>query len=157
MNEEYEFKKATIKDIDLLTKTRIEVLRAANKLDQNIDMTLVEKNSYIYYKESLKNDEHVAFMIFEKNNFVGCGGVSFFSVMPTYHNPSGRKAYVMNMYTRPEYRRKGIAIKTLELLIQEAKNRNITHISLEATEMGKYVYQKYGFQEMTDEMELKQD
>ena len=42
-----------------------------------------------------------------------CGGVSFFEVMPTYNNPSGTKAYIMNMYTKPEYRRKGIAYKTL--------------------------------------------
>lgn len=32
----------------------------------------------------------------------------------------------MNMYTDPEYRRKGIAIKTLDMLIKEAKKRGIT-------------------------------
>lgn len=32
------YKKATIDDIDILTKTRIEVLRAANKLSDDVDM-----------------------------------------------------------------------------------------------------------------------
>ena len=41
------YKKATIEDIDLLTKTRIEVLRAANKLSDDIDMSEVEKQSYV--------------------------------------------------------------------------------------------------------------
>lgn len=36
--------------------------------------------------------------------------------MPTYYNPSGNKAYIMNMYTNPDYRRLGIAYQTLELL-----------------------------------------
>ena len=56
--------------------------------------------------------------------------------MPTHHNPSGNKAYIMNMYTNPKYRRKGIAI------------------SLEATDMGKPLYEKYGFKKMNNEMEL---
>ena len=37
------YQKATTKDIELLTKTRITVLRAANKLSDDIDMSEVEK------------------------------------------------------------------------------------------------------------------
>ena len=86
---------------------------------------------------------------------VGAGGVSYYTVMPTFHNPSGKKAYIMNMYTRPEYRRQGIAIKTLDLLIKDAKEKGIVEISLEATDMGKPLYEKYGFTIMPSEMELK--
>lgn len=74
--------------------------------------------------------------------------------MPTYHNPSGKKAYIMNMYTIPEYRRRDIAIKTLDMLIKDTKNKGITSISLEATDMGRPLYEKYGFIKMNDEMEL---
>ena len=74
--------------------------------------------------------------------------------MPTYHNPSGYKAYIMNMYTRPEYRRKGIAFRTLDLLVKESRKRGIESISLEATAMGRPLYEKYGFTKMNDEMEL---
>ena len=48
----------------------------------------------------------------------------------------------------------GIAAKTLDLLIQDAKKRNITFISLEATDMGRKLYERYGFVSMTSEMEL---
>lgn len=74
--------------------------------------------------------------------------------MPTYHNPSGKKAYIMNMYTIPEYRRRDIAIKTLDMLIKDTKNKGITSISLEATDIGRPLYEKYGFIKMNDEMEL---
>lgn len=43
----------------------------------------------------------------------------------------------MNMYTKPEYRRKGIAYKTLDMLIKDIKSKGISAISLEATEMGR--------------------
>ena len=97
------YKKATIDDIVLLTKTRIEVLRAANNLTSDIDMDEVERKTYEYYKEAFQNDTHTAYMVFEDNKFVGAGGVSYYQVMPTYHNPSGKKAYIMNMYTAPVY------------------------------------------------------
>ena len=148
------YKKATIDDLEILTETRITVLRAANKLSDDVDMSVVKEESHRYYQDSLTNDTHVAYLVFDDNEFVGAGGISFFKVMPTYHNPTGQKAYIMNMYTKPEYRRNGIAYKTLDLLIAEAKRKNITSISLEATDMGRPLYEKYGFVKMNDEMEL---
>lgn len=88
------------------------------------------------------------------DRFIGAGGVSFYKVMPTYHNPSGKKAYIMNMYTNPDYRRQGIAYKTLDMLVNFSKERGVYQISLEATEMGRPLYEKYGFVKMESEMEL---
>jgi hypothetical protein len=87
------YKRATLEDIDILTETRIEVLRAANKLSADTDMSEVERQSYNYYQKALCDRSHIAYLVFDENRFVGAGGVSFFQVMPTYHNPSGNKAY----------------------------------------------------------------
>ena len=149
-----EFRVATLNDLDLLTTSRIEVLRAANKLDASTDMANVEKESYNYYKKALEDNTHYAILVMEDDKFIGAGGVSFYSVMPTYHNPSGKKAYIMNMYTAPDYRRQGIAYKTLDMLVKISKERGINQISLEATEMGRPLYEKYGFVKMESEMEL---
>ena len=62
--------------------------------------------------------------------------------------------WCMNMYTAPEYRKQGIAIHTLDLLVKEAREQGVTQITLEATEMGRPLYEKYGFVKMKDEMEL---
>jgi len=148
------YKKADISDIDILTKMRVQVLRVANRLSYDEDMSLIENESYNYYKECLVNGSHIAYLVIDDNKFIGAGGVSFYKVMPTYNNPKGVKAYIMNMYTHPDYRRKGIAYKTLDMLVNEAKNKGIDFITLEATEMGRPLYKKYGFKQMQDEMEL---
>lgn len=83
--------------------------------------------------------------------------ISFYQVMLTYHNASGTKAYIMNMYTNPDYRRKRIAFKMLDLLVKEAKERGIKQISLEATEEGKLLYKKYGFTQMQNEWEFQSE
>lgn len=148
------YKKAAAADIDLLTETRITVLKAANKLPPDTDMSEVERQSYEYYRQALSDGTHIAYLVFDGSRFAGAGGVSFYRVMPTYHNPSGRKAYIMNMYTDPDYRRKGIARGTLDRLISDIRERGITSVSLEATEMGRPLYEKYGFVQSEDEMYL---
>lgn len=154
MLEKFEYKKATTKDIAELVRTRVIVLRAANKLSSDVDMSIVEQEAYAYYKRAVETGEHMAYLVYDKETFIGAGGVSFYQVMPTYHNPSGKKAYIMNMYTAPEYRRQGIAFHTLDLLVKAAKKRGISQIALEATDMGRPLYEKYGFVKMEDEMEL---
>ena len=148
------FRKATVDDIDLLTKTRIEVLRAANRLPVDTDMGDVEKQSRLYYEKALRDRTHTACLVFDRDRWVGAGGISYYQVMPTYHNPSGNKAYIMNMYTHPEYRRQGIAFRMLDLLVGDARSKQIAFISLEATAMGRPLYEKYGFVPIDDEMIL---
>lgn len=151
----YYYKKATIDDLEILVNSRIKVLRAANKLTENVDMSEVEIYSRTYYINSLTNNTHVAYLVYDGDKIIGTGGISFYQVMPTYHNASGKKAYIMNMYTHPDYRRRKIAFKMLDLLVEEAKSREIKQISLEATDKGKLLYKKYGFIQMENEWEFQ--
>ena len=149
-----EYRKATAVDVEQLIKTRIEVLLAANGLPDDTDMDEVEKQSRIYYERAIPDGTHTAVLVFDGEQFVGTGGISYYQVMPTYHNPTGRKGYIMNMYTRPEYRRMGIAWHMLDLLVQDAGEKGVSIISLEATAAGRPLYEKYGFSAMVSEMEL---
>lgn len=148
------FKKASLSDLEILVSTRVNVLRSANQLDLSVDMKVVEKSSRLYYQEALASDNHTAFLVYNADdNVIGASAVSYYQVMPTYHNPSGKKAYIMNMYVAPEHRRKGIATELLDLLIADSKERGIDHITLEATQMGRKLYENYGFCQMSDEMQ----
>ena len=148
------FRKATVTDLDLLVTTRIEVLRAANGLTDDTDISEIEKQSREYYGKAIPDGSHTAFLVFDRDRFIGAGGISYYRIMPTYHNPTGKKGYIMNMYTRPEYRRKGIAFHTLDLLVQDAREKGIVSVSLEATAAGRPLYEKYGFDDLKDEMSI---
>ncbi len=148
----FEYRLATLDDLPLLVETRMTVLRAANGLPADADLGAVASQTAAYYRRSLSDDAHVACLVFDGDAFVGAGGVSFYQVMPTCHNPTGWKAYIMNMYTAPGYRRRGVARRTLELLVRESLRRGISFISLEATANGRPLYEKFGFRPMDDEM-----
>lgn len=61
------YKRATMEDIDELVRTRIIVLRAANKLSDDEDMSVVEEKSYAYYRRALESGSilHIWCMITE--------------------------------------------------------------------------------------------
>lgn len=151
------YKRADISDIDLLTQTRLQVLRAANGLDESADLRDVEVEARDYYLKSLESGYHAAYLVLDGPKFVGAGGISFYQVMPTCFNPSGKKAYIMNIYTHPGYRRRGIAYHVLDLLVSLAHERGVFCISLETTDMGRPVYEKYGFVPSEREMALPRE
>ena len=85
---------------------------------------------------------------------IGCATICYIEVMPTFSHPTGKRAHLMNVYTNSKYRRKGIALHMLNLLIKEAKEKGVTEISLDATELGKPLYKKCNFVEAEEYMVL---
>ena len=142
-------KKAEDREEFVSLKSR--VLRAANKLSDNTDMKEVERESRSFFDTG----DHVTLYAYADGCFAGCGSVCFYALMPTYHNASGKKAYVMNMYTHPEFRRRGVATRILTALMDEARKRGVTSVSLEATDMGRPCYEKFGFVPSEAEMEYR--
>ena len=151
------YRRASLSDLDLLADTRVEVLRAANQLGLDADLSDVRERSRAYYAHSLKDGTHTALMVLDGGRVIGTGGVSYYRVMPTFHNPSGEKAYIMNMYTAPSHRRQGIALHTLSLLVEDAYRRGVTCIGLEATDMGRPLYERFGFVPAGSEMLLPEE
>lgn len=148
------FQRAGVSDIAYLTEVRLKVLRSANGLPDDAPLPEVEAQTRVYYEQALRDGSHIAYLVFDGGRFAASGGVSFFRVLPTCHVPTGEKAYIMNLYTEPAYRRQGIAWRVLDLLVKDAHERGVSEIMLEATAMGRPLYERYGFVGMPDEMEL---
>jgi len=139
------YKKATPEDVDALVAVRLQVLRTVFKLNENADLTDVEKATYDYYKVALLDGSHTAYLVFDEDCVIGVGGICYFQVMPMPYDPSGKRAYIMNVYTDEKYRGNGIAGKVVNLLIEDSKSHGVTHMSLSSTEMGRPLYEKFGF------------
>lgn len=151
------FRRAGLEDLPLLVESRVKVLRAANRLPESADLSLVEAQSRAYYEAALRDGSHIAYLVFDGAELCGTGGVSFYRVMPTVHNPTGRKAYLMNLYTAPSHRRRGVARRTLGLLVAASRERGVLHITLEATDQGRPLYERFGFVSVENEMRLPEE
>ncbi|MCR5063535.1 MAG: GNAT family N-acetyltransferase [Treponema sp.] len=144
-------KKTTPEDIEELMKLRLEMLRIVNKLDENVqfEKTLIDTSREYF----LHGDQTTVFAM-EGDKIAGCASISYITIMPTFSHPTGKRAHLMNVYTRSEFRRKGVGKLMVEYLIEDAKQKGATEISLDATEMGHPLYKAIGFTENTEGMNL---
>lgn len=138
-----------VTDIPTLMKWRAEVI--LHVFGQDADKALLNANRD-YYKATIGNGNHKAFIASDKDQDYGCGGVCFSYELPSPDNPTGKCAYLMNIYVRDEYRNHGVAHIIVRKLIEEAKNHGCGKIYLETTSEGKPVYSSLGFKDMPDMM-----
>lgn len=86
---------------------------------------------------------------------VACGSICLQEELPSPDNPSGRCAYLMNMYTRPAHRGKGIAGAVVDWVVDQAKRAGAGKIYLETTPAGRGVYERAGFVDLPAMMKLE--
>ena len=146
-----QIRKTNQNDIELLMQIRLEMLRIVNGLDENavFDKTLVECS-----REYFLNGDQTTVFAMDKDKIAGCASLSYINVMPTFDHPTGKRAHLMNVYTRSEFRRRGVGKMMVEFLIEEAKSRAVTEISLDATQMGHPLYKSLGFNDNGEGMNL---
>ena len=138
-------------DIDRMMNIRLEMLKVVNDLPEDYeypDEMINESRDYF-----LTGDQ-MTVLALDGEEIVGCASMSFIRVMPTFDHPTGRRAHLMNVYTRDEYRRQGIAKKMVKLLIDESWREGVTEISLDATVSGRPLYESMGFTDSTECMIL---
>jgi ribosomal protein S18 acetylase RimI-like enzyme len=64
---------------------------------------------------------------------------------PNLRDLGSVRGYILNVWTNPEHRRKGIARGLMETVMGEASNRMIRVLALHASDEGKQIYEKLGF------------
>ncbi len=141
-------RKSDKNDIEELMALRLEMLRVVNDMDEDEKFSdELVKSSREYF---LNGDQTSVFAeVYDDSTgtsqIAGCASISYITIMPTFSHPTGKRAHLMNVYTRDAFRRRGIGAKMVTFLIEEAKSRGATEISLDATEDGRPLYQSFGF------------
>ena len=134
--------RATKADIELLMDIRLEMLREVNNLP---DSYKYDKEFIDECKKYFEEGDQTTILALDGKEVVGCASISYIWIMPTFSHPTGNRAHLMNVYTKPDYRRKGISKRMVEIIIDEAKENGVTEISLDSTEMGRPLYEALGF------------
>lgn len=139
-------------DVSELMPWRKEVI--ANVFGVDADHALAEANRQ-YYQRHIAEDSHIAYVAIQNGTEVGCGAICLTDELPSPDNPSGRCAYLMNIYVRQAYRNKGVAHKIVCRLVEDARSRGCGKIYLEATDMAKSIYRSIGFKPMDNLMKYE--
>lgn len=142
-----EFGKADEKDIAELVQARLDYLSEDyGGLDKDTLTKIAEKLPE-YFKEHLNKDLR-AFVCRYDEKIVGC---CFLCVTEKPSNPNfinGKTGTVLNVYTRTEFRRQGIAGRLMRLLLAEAAELKLDFVELKATDSGYSLYKSLGFEDV---------
>ena len=135
------YRRLTENDLESFIRMRIRQLREEGATEE-ADL-IPSLNDY--YHRHLKDGTFVSWLALDGERIVGTSGMSFVEKPPYFSCPSGRIGLLSSMYTRPEYRRKGIARELLGRVIAEAKVYGCGCVQITASDLGVKLYTAYGF------------
>ena len=99
-----------------------------------------------YLGKHLEKDLY-AFVCREDGVIAGCCMLYVSEKPPGANFPTGRTGTVLNVYTMPDQRKKGIARRLMEMLISFSREQGLDYIELKATEAGYPLYKSLGFED----------
>lgn len=138
--------KANKGDIDELVELRIAYLTEDDgPLGADV-VERIESGLPNYYLRHLGKDIF-AYVIREDDRIASC---ALLLVVEKPMSPAfitGRTGTVLNVYTRPESRRKGYARQLMEALLSDARKMDLSVVELLATEDGYPLYLSVGFKD----------
>ncbi|MBA3046502.1 MAG: GNAT family N-acetyltransferase [Candidatus Thermoplasmatota archaeon] len=148
-----EFRRATIDDIGELVEMRMAMRAEREEGTCPLPAEEFRARTREYFLNHIPNESIIVWLAMEEDEVAATSGMCIHHVPPTYGNPSGKVGYLVNMFTLPRYRNRGVAAKLLEHLMEEAKARGCDRVALNTSKAGRRIYEKYGFLEVPNEME----
>lgn len=139
-------RKATLKDIDLLIRLRFDYLLVDRGSLTTEEKEIIRSQLISYYTKHI-NTSFIAILAEMDDTVVS---TAFLAISEKPANPAfitGKTGTLLNVFTYPEYRRKGFATQVISQIIEEAKLSGVSSIDLSASPEGKPLYEQLGFTE----------
>jgi GNAT superfamily N-acetyltransferase len=147
-------RQANLDHIEALVQLRLALLHEVGNITAHTDTAGLTEAMRKYLAQKMPKGEFLAWVAEVDSQIVATTGLVFLQRPPVNGNLSGLEAYVMNIYTLPQWRGKGIATALLTEMISFVRGTEARRIWLHASKEGKRLYEKLGFISTTTEMEL---
>src|SRR5438045_6571377 len=143
---EYTVRMATVDDVDAIVHHRCEMMRELQSTSDETSQQMKD-NFRPWLLSRLENREYLGWLALAKDNHVVAGsGLIFLDWPPSIlHLEAARRAYLLNVYTEPEHRRRGLARLLRQHAIDWCKANGIPVLSLHASTYGRPIYESLGF------------
>ena len=148
-----EYRLATLEDIPEMCRLRTLQLIDEGE-DEPVDVTAEMAD---FFRRKMEDGSFIQWLLEDGGRIVATAGILYIEFTPGFHCRDGVRGYITDMYTAPEYRRRGIATHMLGMLRDDAVSRKVRRIMLGASVHGMPVYRKFGFRDIDDWMYMDLD
>ena len=160
MSDNFQIRLATIADVELISWHRARMFQDMGELPPELFesfrvqsreklQTMLDRGDYIGWLASPEN---------EPERIVAGAGVQLREV-PPHPQPdangkidivSGRQAIIQNVFTEPDWRRRGLAALLIKRIIYWTREKGIDSLVLHASDEGRALYERLGFISTTE-------
>ena len=117
-------------------------------------LTAMAKLSADYLSRAMADGSFRAWLACDGDRVVGGGAVIITPWLAHPYDLECRRATILNVYTNPEYRLRGLAREIMQTMIDWCRREGFARVTLHASEDGRHLYESLGF-ESSNEMRLK--
>lgn len=138
-------RQARAEDIPALVELRMELFCELGELaDPQADPVLWQATC-AYFRAAEAEGDARSWVMEADGELVACGTLALFVRPPYPGNLSGREAYLLNMYTLPAWRKRGMASALLGAMAAHAREQQLGKLWLHASDEGRPLYERMGF------------
>jgi GNAT superfamily N-acetyltransferase len=140
-------RKIELTEVPMLVDYRLKYLAElqGEQAIKNIDS--IRAGLEYYFRKAITESGFLAFVAEFDGVVVGFGGMVVKEIPGDFSSATYREGDILNMYTIPEARRKGISQFILNALLKEAATLGISKVALHTSIDGENLYRKNGFTE----------
>ena len=149
-----QIRRAKLDDVPVLVRFRGALFKEMGRLNGEEEERSFASACERFFTHFIPQEKFISWVAEENDIIVAVSGLVFFQKPPSPNNHSGKEAYIMNMYTQTEWRKKGIASRLMKEIFRFLNQEGITSISLHTTEVARSLYEQSGFTLMDNEMLL---
>jgi GNAT superfamily N-acetyltransferase len=164
MSDAFNIRLATAADLEVISRHRARMFADMGKLPPGV-FDSFRTQSLEGLRQTFDQKKYVGWLVTpseEPEKIVAGAGVQLREV-PPHPMPdakgkidivSGRQVIIQNVYTEPEWRRRGLASLLIKRILDWAREEGIDSIVLHASDEGRAVYERLGFI-VTNEMRFR--
>ena len=144
---------ATIDDVDTIVDHRASMFRDMGHRDEAA-IAAMSAALGPWLRRKMESGEYLAWFAIEDGRIVAGAGLWLMDWIPHMIGPGAPRANILNVYTHPDYRRRGLARLLVEISMNWCREHGIRAIILHASPEGRPLYEKLGFRP-TNEMRVE--
>jgi GNAT superfamily N-acetyltransferase len=153
MNLNITIREATLADIPEILRQRCGMYEDMGTRDADA-LNAMARLSADHLSRAMADGSFRAWLACDGDRVV-CGGAVIISPWLAHpYDLECRRATILNVYTNPEYRLRGLAREIMQTMIDWCKREGFARVTLHASDDGLHLYESLGF-EPSNEMRLK--
>jgi GNAT superfamily N-acetyltransferase len=137
-------RQGTLADIPTIARHRRRMCEDMNYTDTAALSTMVTATTE-YLKKAIPEGSFRSWLACDNDKVVAGGAVVIVPWPAHAYDLECRRATILNVYTDPEYRRRGISRQIMQTMIAWCKQQGFARVTLHASEYGRPLYESLGF------------